>query len=75
MKENLSITINGLEYIAKTEQKSEQYYLNRELLLSEEIENLRNEINELEEENGKLFSRINELEDILADIRYMANQC
>ena len=75
MKENLSITINGLEYVVKTEQKSEQYYLNRELLLSEEIENLRNEINELEEENGKLFSRINELEDILADIRYMANQC
>lgn len=54
---------------------SEQYYANRELLLAEEIENLRNEINELEEENGKLFSRINELEDILTDIRYMANQC
>lgn len=88
MKENLSITINGLEYVAKTEQKSEQYFLNRELLLSEEIENLRNEINDLElalsrsefevdnliEENQELTERNSQLERVLSVIVHQASQ-
>jgi chromosome segregation ATPase len=46
---NLTIVINGLEYVAKSNQNNDLFYANRELLLNDEITKLRNEINELEQ--------------------------
>jgi chromosome segregation ATPase len=46
---DLTIIINGLEYVAKSNQNNDLYHMNRELLLNDEITKLRNEINELEQ--------------------------
>lgn len=72
MTDKLTIVINGLEYVAKSNKNNDLYYMNRELLLNDEITKLRNEINDLERdlglaslENEKKQCIINELDQVI----------
>ena len=64
---NLTIVINGLEYVQKDNENSH---------LSE-IARLEDTIAELEEENGKLYFKFNDLHDQYEDLQHdleMANE-